>query len=198
MDDYKSFLGMLGGVVALCAFVPYIWAIIRKTTTPNRATWLIWMIVGFLIAGSYYANGARETLWVALSYALGPLVVFVFSLFYGVGGTSFFDRMCLLVAGISLLVWIVFDNPFIALFLNIAIDFAGSLPTFRKVWHEPLSEDRVAWFMFWSAAILNFFAVTRWTWGIALYPMYTLIGSTTMIAFLLFLPRMRRFSGVYS
>ncbi len=187
--EYGRLAGIAGGIVALAAFVPYIRAIIKGTTTPNRATWLIWTIIGCITAASYAAGGADQTIWVAVSYALGPFLVFALSLQRGEGGTTAFDLWCLVIAGVSLMLWVVFENPFIALVLSIAIDTAGSLPTFKKVWHAPYSEDIVAWSMFWSASVLNFWAIEAWSWDIALYPMYTLIGSTTMFILIVVLRR---------
>jgi len=69
--EYGRLAGIAGGIVALAAFVPYIRAIIKGTTTPNRATWLIWTIIGCITAASYAAGGADQTIWVAVSYALG-------------------------------------------------------------------------------------------------------------------------------
>ncbi|MEK9158471.1 MAG: hypothetical protein AAB673_00525, partial [Patescibacteria group bacterium] len=119
MPELTAMAGKVAGILTLASFVPYIISILRKKTIPNRATWFIWTVVGFMCGASYYSAGASHTFWVSASYMIGPLVTFVLSLKYGEGGWTRFDRVCLLVAGISLGLWWVFSSPRIALVINL-------------------------------------------------------------------------------
>jgi hypothetical protein len=56
----------------------YRWHQIQKTV-PNRASWIIWACVGIITAASYDAAGARETIWFAVVYALGFIIVALLS-----------------------------------------------------------------------------------------------------------------------
>lgn len=182
MPDITAVSGKVAGIVSFIAFLPYILAILRGQTKPNRATWWIWTIVGFMLGASYYSSGANHTIWVPVSYVVGPLIIAILSIKHGEGGWTRFDRNCLLGAGISLVLWRLFDSPLIALLINLFIDFMGALPTIRKAYNEPESEDRTAWALFFTGNTANLFAVEKWTFAISIYPIYMFLTSGLIMA----------------
>lgn len=184
MIDLTVLAGRVAGFFSLAAFVPYILSTLRGRTKPNRATWWIWTVVGSLLAASYYASGARHTLWVAVSYVLGPLITAILSLKFGVGGYTRFDRGCLLGAGLGALLWWAFSSPLIALLINLGIDFLGALPTISKAYSEPRSEDPLAWSLFLLGNSLNLLAIERWRFSIAIYPVYMFLLSALVLLLL--------------
>ena len=183
-------IGLLAGLLSLAAFVPYIIAIVKGATKPNRATWWIWTTNGLILLASYYATGAESTVWVAVGYFVGSLLTAVLALRYGEGGWSPFDRSCLLGAVLGLLFWWMFNSSIVALVTTLFVDFAGALPTIRKAYRAPETEDRVAWALFISGNTVNLFAVEAWSFGIAVYPVYMFLASGT-IAALVLRPRLR-------
>ncbi len=165
----------------MAAFIPYISSMRKGRTRPNRATWWIWTLVGLLLAASYYSVGARHTLWVPLSYVAGPLIIAVFSLRLGVGGWGRLDRFCLFGAALSLVLWGISHSPLVALVLNIVIDLMGAIPTIRKAFLEPQTEDRAAWVLFLVGNTFNLFAINRRQFAIIVYPAYLFFISFLMI-----------------
>lgn len=168
----QSWIGVIAGICALAGCIPYWWAIIQRKTRPNRATWLIWLVVGTIIALSYQSAGAASTIWVPITYILGPLVTSVLGIKFGEGGWTKFDRLCLLSAAVSLLFWKLSDSPDLTLVINIGIDLLGALPTIRKSYYQPEGEDLLAWGLFTVANTLNILAIDRWLWQITIYPLY--------------------------
>ena len=83
MPPFTVVAGWVAGVLSLVAFVPYIVAILRGETRPNRATWWIWTTTGGVLLASYYFSGADTTIWVAVSYFVASLVTAVLSIRYG-------------------------------------------------------------------------------------------------------------------
>lgn len=181
--------GMVAGVVSLAAFIPYIISILRGKTRPNRASWWIWTVVGIMLASSYSASGAKDTIWVAISYIIGPLITALLAIKFGEGGWTRFDRACIACAVMSGVLWFVFDSPMVALSINIVIDAAGALPTIKKTYKEPEGEDRVAWALFFIGNTINLFAVGTWNFAIAIYPIYLFIGSGIIAFQVFFRPR---------
>src|SRR5689334_14534853 len=127
--DFQALLGQIAGAASLLGFLPYIYEIVQGKTRPNRATWWIWTVVGATLCASYYASGARHTVWVPVSYVVGPLVTALLSLKYGEGGSGRFDRACLGVCLLSLPAWWLARSPLAALMINIGVDLLGALPT---------------------------------------------------------------------
>ena len=170
--------GVIAGVLALTAFVPYIIAILRGSTRPNRATWFIW----------------HDTLWVPVAYVAGPLVVAVLSIKFGEGGWTWLDRLCLFGAAASAPLWWLSGSPLIALVINLLIDALGALPTIRKSYYNPQGEDRTAWALGLAGATVNLFAIEAWSYEIAAYPVYMFVANAT-IAALVLVPRKQKNIG---
>ncbi|MBU0531580.1 hypothetical protein KJ910_03780 [Patescibacteria group bacterium] len=191
MPEFTAFVGKLAGIISLIAFVPYIVAILRRQTKPNRATWWIWTAVGLMLGSSYYFSGASHTIWVPVSYTVGPFITALLSIKYGEGGWTRFDRWCLIGAGVSLLLWVVFREPLVALTINLIIDLLGALPTIRKAYRKPEEEDRLAWLLFFLGNTCNMFAVEQWNYAIAAYPIYMFLVCGT-IALLVLRPRSKK------
>ncbi len=188
MPSFFSLAGMVAGVLSLLAFVPYIAAILRGETRPNRATWWIWTTTGAVLLASYHFSGAGTTIWVPVSYFVASLATAILSIRYGEGGSTRLDRGCLMGAGAGLLLWWWFDSPVVALVTTLGVDFAGALPTIRKARVAPHTEDRLAWALFLAGNTLNLAAVDQWEFAIAIYPVYFLLASGT-IAFFVLRPR---------
>lgn len=169
---------MIAGVLSLIGFVPYWWAIVQGQTRPNQATWWIWTIVGIIIAFSYRASGAQSTIWVPITYVVGPFCTALLSIKFGADGWTKLDTICLVGVGIGLILWGVYRSPYLTLGLNIGIDFLGAIPTIRKSIRDPYSEDLFSWLLFALANIINLVAVDRWEWQIILYPAYMVLITT--------------------
>ena len=194
-ENFTLLAGWLAGTISFVATARYIVAILRGGTRPNRATWWILTLVGGLVAVSYLASGARHTMWIPVSYVVGPLLVALLSLRFGEGGWTRFDRYCVVSALLGALVWMISESSFAALQCFLVIDFVGLLPTFRKSYLDPESEDRWAWLLAAIAAAVNLLAVERWEASIAVYPVYIVVGNGA-IAALLFLPQKVRLGRI--
>lgn len=188
-------LGQIAGIFALVAYGIYAATTISfgKKTKPNRATWWILTLVGAIVAESYYSSGAEASMWIALSYVIGPLLIAVISLHknYGVGGwENSFDRRCLKIAFFGALVSIILRKIFPAyadtsLLINIAIDFVGILPTVIKSYKEPEHEDRIAWGFTFLATPFALLSVEETTFFILVYPVYLFIMNGLIFSFIL-------------
>src|SRR3989338_2992942 len=82
IGDVKSVLGIIAGIIALLAYVVYIF---RGKSKPNRVTWWIWAFMGLVLALSYKFSGADNTVWVPYVEFLGPLTIAILSIKYGEG-----------------------------------------------------------------------------------------------------------------
>jgi hypothetical protein len=178
-------IGKIAGALSFLAFVPYILSTLRGRNRPNRATWIIWTAVGVSLLASYAAAGARETVWVSVANLLAFLAVLGFSFKYGVGGWTPFDAACLLGAAFGFALWWWFDSPLPTLYSGLFVDFVGALPTIKKAWENPESEDLLAWVLFFVANALNLFAIRTWSVVVASYPVYMVFITFVLMAILI-------------
>lgn len=175
--EFHESCGKIAGLLSAIAFIPYVVSILQGKTKPSRVTWLVWLVVGVNIYASYKTVGAFHATWVTISYVIGPLVVVCLSFRYGVGGWAKLDIACLSGALIGVLLWWYFDSPSIALFMNVAMDFLGLLPTLKKSWLKPQEESRFAWTISALSACINLMALSEWSPDAAIYPLYMFLGN---------------------
>ncbi len=181
-------IGIIAGLLSFSAYLLYIKSMVWGQCRPNRMTWLTLTAIGFGVAISYYASGARQTIWIALAYFIGPLMISIFSFKYGEGGWGKLEKLCLLGVVISLLLWWVFKSALVALVVNLLIDFFALIPTIAKSISRPKGEDRVAWAVVVVASFINLFALEQWIFSLVIFPLYLII-TDTFITTLLFWPR---------
>ena len=108
---------------------------------------------------------------------IGPAVVFAFSLKYGVGGKSLFDRVCLAMAVVAFALLLAAESPVFGLILALFVDSIGSLLTLRKLLKDRSSEPKLPWGLGAVAAILSVFALETFSIENLLFPIYVTIVS---------------------
>ncbi len=168
-------LGIIAGVFSFSAYLFYIVAILKGYTKPSRATWFIWAVVGVILAISYRASGAQDTVWVAVSEAIAPTMIAILAIKYGQGGAETVDIIAFGGALFSLFLWWYFGSPVVALVTNLAIDFFAAVPTIVKSWKNPKEEDKFAWTLTQMGNVFNLFAIDKLMLGVIIYPVYTFI-----------------------
>lgn len=185
-------IGKVAGLISFIAFIPYFLSIINGITKPNRITWWIWTLLGILLYSSYKEAGANETLWVALIYIICPFFTASLSIKYGTGGWTRFDKLCLVGAMVSTLLWIIIGSPTVALILFLLIDLFGALPTIKKAYVAPEQESKLAWFLMCLANCLNLFAVQDFQFSILIYPLYMFIIGSIIFGLLIRYPNIAK------
>ena len=145
-------------------------------------TWFIWAFVGFVSLGAYWGLGARDTIWIGVLNFIGPLSVFGLSLKYWNWKYRFshFDYICLTLSLISIIIWLGVHNPVLALTFNLTADLIAALPTIRKVYLSPSTEDTKTWAIIVISTAISFFAIKQWSYGVALLPAYIFCLSLTI------------------
>lgn len=184
MDNFQEIAGIVAGILSLVGYIPYVYAILKGETKPNKATWIIWTIVGGLLAFSYLAEQGLSSSWLPLGYFVGPLIVAVLSFWYGYSQWTRVDVICIAAAGISIIPWILSDNASLTLLINVFIDSVGAIPTLIKTYHEPETEDFNAWLIFFIANTIQLFAITTMNLAV-IYPIYLFLLAGSLVLFIL-------------
>lgn len=179
-------VGIVAGVLSFIAYPIYIKDILAGNTKPSRVTWWVLALLNAVLVAAYYGSGARDTIWIPVSYAFGFTVIALLSLKYGEGGWERTDSVALIGAGISLLLWWLLQSAEIALFLIILTDFIGLLPTIVKSFKRPWTESRFSWGVAFVASALNILAIEKWTLPVSSYPIYVAITNGLITLFIFF------------
>jgi hypothetical protein len=185
MIPIQALFGIAAGIVSFIAYPIYFVDIIKGNTKPSRVTWWVLTLLNIALSISYFASGARTTIWIPISYSVGFFFVALLSLKYGEGSWEKSDLACLAGAILSIAVWFLSRSPEIALYFIIATDFIGLAPTIYKSFKRPWTESRLSWSVAAAASLLNIFAIETWSFAIAFYPVYVFATNAVIVMFLL-------------
>lgn len=170
-------IGLVSGLLAIAAILPYIRDIIKKTTRPERASWFIWTVLGGIAFFSQLAKGATNSLWMTAVSTLCVLTVFLLSLKHGEGGLVKRDMVALAVALSGLVLWYFTKDATIALLIVIGVDLSGSVLTIIKAYEDPESETMSTWVLASISGLFGTISVGSLNWILLMYPLYILFAN---------------------
>jgi len=169
--------GIASGLIIIFAFVPYAKEILAKKAKPERASWLIWSVLGAIAFFSQFAKGATYSLWLPAADTTVVFLVFILSIKYGTGGFTRRDAIALIGASIGLILWYFTKDATWALLITILIDMIGTYLTVAKTYEDPSSETMSYWILIGTAGVLAFLAVGGLTPILVLYPIYIALAN---------------------
>jgi len=175
----KEYLAIASLVVSVAANIPYIRETIQGKVRPERISWLLWTLLG----ATYYfsaviADGA--TLF-TFGELIGPVLIFILALKFGVGGKSRFDLYSLAVALVAFILLFVLKGVLISLILALVVDSIGAMLTIRKLLIDPASESKSFWGMGAIASVLALLSLEKFNPETMLFPVYVLMISSFII-----------------
>jgi hypothetical protein len=141
----RQVLASTAAVLTLVCVVPYVRAIRRGTTRPQRTSWLTFALLSVTASVAQFADGAQAGALLGAGAAVGFSSVFVLSIRHGVGGRSGADLigLCFLVAGVTL--WAATDRPAVAVTGVVVAELVAGGLTVRKAASDPGSETLSTW-----------------------------------------------------
>ncbi len=154
-----STLGLLSGIFLIVGYIPYIYDVLKRTTTPNRMSWFIWSLSTAIILFGVIGTGTHEAIWVPIADAIGCFSIFILSIFLGTGGWTKTDKISLAICILSLVAWAVSGNILVALLANLLIYASGYISTIKKSIKKPENESFTAWTFFFVGVLLNLVTV---------------------------------------
>lgn len=181
-----AFLAICSGLLAIGSHLPYLRDILAGKTRPERASWLIWSVLGSIAFTSQLAKGATVSLWLNAGDTLGVLLVFILSINTGVGGLAKKDVVSLFLATIGIALWLLTNEPLLALVIVILVDLTGAWLTVIKAYEEPETETLSTWVLCSIGGFLGAASVGELNFVLLLYPLYIgIINGLTGLAIFL-------------
>lgn len=177
-----TIFGYISALLSILMVIPYIKDIFLLKTKPERASWFIWTVLGFIAFFSQFAEGATDSLWLTAGQTFAVFIIVVLSVKYGVGGFTKRDMRALIGAGIGLILWYITSEPAWALFFVIIIDGIGTSLTAVKAYSDPASETLSTWIMSGTSGILGALAVGAFNPILLAYPLYIVVANYTIVA----------------
>lgn len=184
-------LGILGGIFATIGIIPYIKDILSGKTHPEKATWLIWTVLGVIAFSSQLAKGATASLWMTGLETLGQLIVLLLAFRMGIGGFQKKDYIALSLAVFGIILWYLTKEASIALYIVIAIDFSGTVLTIQKSYLKPQTETLSTWVLATIGGFLTILAVGKFNIILLSYPVF-IFAMNGIIALAIILGKRKR------
>ena len=176
-------LGPAAALLSTLAYMPYIYDTLRGETQPQRASWLIWSVLGSIAFASQVWEGAGVSLWFAGAQVSGTIIVFLLSISRGRGiYLSRPDERVLWMAVIGLVVWYFTETAVYALALTITISLLGGVLTVTKAYRAPESETLATWTFSLMGSLCAVAAIGTWEPVLLAYPLYLLVLNTAIVA----------------
>lgn len=176
----KEFFAVSALVLSLAANVPYVIDIIRGKVKPERISWLLWTLLGL----TYYFSAvfAEGATFFTFGELIGPVIILILSLKFGVGGKSRFDLISLAVALVAFCLLFVVEGVLLGLVLALIVDGIGAMLTIRKLLIDPTSESKLFWGIGAVAGLLAIISLEKYDIETMLFPLYV-VGLSTFIFF---------------
>ena len=179
--DLKILLGSLAALVALLNYLPYVVGVVRRTLHPHAFSWIIFTIITATISVAQFSAGAGAGAWATGATAITTAVIAGFALRNGGYRITRFDTVSLVAALIAIPVWILTDNPLLAVIILTSIEVLGFLPTYRKAWLHPGDESQLAFILTIIKYVLALGAMEVYSLTTTLFPVALIVLSTLLI-----------------
>jgi len=165
---------------------------LKQMPTPNRITWFLWALVPLIAGAAQWRSGVGISTQVVLSVGLGPACIVLASFVAATGSWKLgpFDYVCGACSLAALALWAVSGDPVTAIVLSILADAAAALPTLRKAWLAPATEDRSAYLIAFAGMVLGILSVEAATFSAYAFNAYLVVVSGVLVL-ILYLPRRR-------
>jgi hypothetical protein len=178
-----TLFAIAGSVVNFVACLGYVRAILKGEASPNRVTWFLWALVPLIAGAAQLRAGVGISTLVVLSVGAGPAFVVLASFVRHRGSWSLgpFDYVCGACALAALALWAVTGDPVIAIVLSILGDFAAALPTLRKAWLAPATENRSTYLISFAGMILGILSIREPTFAAYAFNAYLVAMSSALV-----------------
>lgn len=172
----KTIFLVLSIIVGFTSPIIGISSVVWGNFRPQRMTRFLIFLLSLLFVGTLVAQGDKNGIYIAVAQLLGSVVILWLSIKKGIGGWGMVDKIVLLLAVASLVIWKTTTNAFLGLVMSMVTDFIGLVPTLIKTWKWPETEE---WKFYMSDVVSSAFSLL----SIAQYT----LANTTFPAYILFI-----------
>jgi len=170
MISIKVVTSLVAVALTVVGYTPYIRDSLKKKITPHAFTWFVWTLAGGIAYALQVIGGAGVGSWSLLAAVIACFVIFILSLRIGEKDITTTDIIFLILALISLFLWLGINKPIWSIFFATAAEILAIVPTVRKTWNKPYSENLWAYEVAVLRHGLSIAALQRFNILTVLYP----------------------------
>ena len=168
----------IGVIISLIGSLWYIKTIISGETKPNLISWFIWMLGPFLGVFFQIKAGAGLSFLGVFMAGFTSLLVLIVSLLKknAYWKINTFDLTCGAISLISLIIYVFSKNLGISILFAILGDSLAYIPTIRKAWNFPETENGLMYSTGIISNVLALLIIDNW-----IFPIYSFSISISVL-----------------
>ena len=178
-----KYIVLLGAFAQLVGISSYIRDTLQGKTKPNRITWSIWALNGFIATFAAYSDGIRWAVIPVFMTGLATFLVFIASFVNpkAYWKLNIFDYVCAIFSLLALVFWAITKEPLVAIIFAIVSDIFATFPTIIKAWKYPQTESVSAYAVGLFNALTTFFALVAFNPSELAFPIYNVTVNAVVI-----------------
>ncbi len=167
----------LGIFIYLTGSYAYIRDTIRGKVKPNKVSFSMWSLASFIAFAAAIDEGVGIHALITFIVGAVPLTILLLSFFNKKAYWKItpFDLACGVLSIIGLILWQITGEGNIAIALSILADGFAFVPTIRKTYSHPDTENAYAYFAAALGITFTLLTIDKWTFATYAFPLYLLI-----------------------
>jgi len=188
----KNFI-YFGALIFLISSFPYIIETIKGKIKPNKVSWFIWTLAPLIAFFAQIKQGVGLESLLTFSMSFVPLLVF---LAWFLNKKSFWkieksDLICGTLSILGLFFWQITKKGNVAIFFSILSDFFAALPTVKKSFFYPETENYLVYFGSLFFSLITLLSLKNWSFENYSFSLYIFLLDLVIVIFIKF--RLKRF-----
>lgn len=194
IKNYMEFIIVIGAFIGLLGISAYVKNTIKGNTKPNRVTWLLWSVAPLIATFASLSDGVTWGVLPTFMSGFGPLLVFISSF---INKKSYWkltklDYFCGALSVFALILWLVTNEPNLAIILAILSDGLAALPTIIKSYKDPFSETITPYLIGGIYNTTAFLFVKNWEFTEFGFSSYIILVNIVIVSTIVFRRRALR------
>lgn len=138
-----EYFAIIGAVIAAAGGFYYLYETIIGKAKPNRVTWLLWGLLPMITFVAQRVQGVEGLSWASFAAGLTPLLIVTASFFNkkAYWETQPLDYVLMGAALLGIILWLITDEPNLAILLTLIADLLAGIPTIIKSFKHPETES---------------------------------------------------------
>ncbi len=168
---------ILGAIINILGSTSYLSDTLKGKAKPNRVSFFMWTLAPMLAFAAELQKGIGITAIMTFAAGFVPLMILLASF---VDKKSYwkltkFDLVCGVLSLLGLTLWAITKEGNVAIFFAIVADFLAAIPTIRKSYNYPETENWVGYFSGAISGAITLLTIDNWTLANFGFPLYILI-----------------------
>jgi hypothetical protein len=184
----KVTFAIIAAILAFVGNISYLKDVLKGRVHPHPYTWFIWSIVSMTTFFGGLAKGAGIG---ALPTGIAEgftIIIFLFSLKYlfkgKAGHIRIIDNYFLAIALLGLIPWALTKDPTVSVIIVVLIDIIAFIPTLRKTWSSPKTEQPLLYEMNVARHVLTLFSLGAYNIATMFHSIAMICTNTIMTYFI--------------